>query len=248
MTFNELNAAMKVFLETEDIIQAMNLFKQEESKIFSFNDREKYTIYEKIMILEYKRAHYNNSMMINEYLESIAPNLGEQYVLTAQLWKINIYTAQKEYNKALYSANRMKLHLPESSPYKDTLEADINNSLLRIFIDTKKYKRMRKLSKKMFCNNIDNHSKAKMLMNIGVAYYSLKKYNVATPIFMYILTLTNDKFFLGCANLYLARMKTDEQKKDLYIKALQHFQLLGNIHLMHITQQEYDKLFHKGIT
>lgn len=243
MTFEELNAAMKVLLETEDIAQAIELYRQEENNISTFNDSQKYIINEKIMILEYKSAHYDSSMRINEYLESIAHNLDKQYVLNASLWRINICAAQKEYNKALYNANQMKLDLSENSSYKDILEADINNTLLRIFIDTKKYKRMRKLAKKMISNNIDGHSKVKMLMNVGVAYYSLGKYSIASSIFNYILTITNEIFFLGCANLYLARMTVYEEKKDIYIKAINCFRQLENLHLANITQREYSSLF-----
>lgn len=243
MTFEELNASMKILLETENIERAIELYLQEKDSISLFDNRQKYIINEKVMLLEYKVARYDDSMRINEYLNSIAVELGQQYVLTANLWKINIYFAKKEYNRAIRSANNLKLQIPKDSPYRQALEADIHNTLLRIYIASKKYKRMRKLGRRMLGTNIDEHSKMKLLMNMGVAYYSLGKYSVATPIFIHILTLTYEKYFLGCANLYLARMAVYDQKKELYIKSIVCFEKLDNSHLLGISQQEYNMLF-----
>lgn len=242
MTFEELNAEMKVLLESENFEQAKNLWKQEESNIASFDESQKYMIYEKIMICQYKNGFYEESLRINKGLESMT-FLGDQYVLTANLWRVNIELAQKKYSRAMYSANMLILRLPEEEIYAQRLKSETNNIMLRIYIESGKYARMKKLFRKMLRENLDEHSKSKMLMNVGVAYYSLGKYDASIKLFLHILTITEDCFFVGCANLYLARMFLGEQKKRFYIKAIENFQKIKNEHMLSICEQEINGIF-----
>lgn len=238
MTFDEFNARLKLLIENEDIQQAKALWDEEGKHVAAFSGKQQYMIGEKLMILAFKSGDLALSARINRRLSDMAPQLGEQYALTAELWGVNIAFAQKAYSRALYQANMLKRKLPPNAPYQKTLGSEVDHTLLRLYIAAGRYKRMEKLGRKMRRREMEPHSRMKLLMNLGAAYYSLGKYADAAALFELILSSATEHYYLGCAQLYLARMAQSESAIARYEKAAAHFRAMGHGQLLHMTQHE----------